>query len=359
MLNKLVKNASAIAIAALYILSLALVAGCKEHEHKYGKWIGTDSGHYRICECGDVWTADHVWDGDSCLVCRFTPDYTLNLAYAGVYDGETLVGYSVSGRGKAEGNELVLPATYDGLPVSVKASAFTGDNMTSLTVLGATEIGTGAFSFCPFLNSAELGNGLISLGQNAFLSCTSLESVALPQSLVNLGSSAFSGCIGLKSITIPDRVENIPAHTFMGCTSLESVNIGAGVKRIDSLAFFNCSSLKYIAMPDGNEVYYAADNGIIERSSQKLIVGSALGRVAAGVKIIGANAFYMQHITELYIPASVELVEINAFSGCFDLQKLYYGGTAAEFGKIVWEQGNNAIDELRKKADGIVFNYNS
>lgn len=68
------------------------------------------------------------------------------------------------------------------------------------------EIGSSAFSDCPSLSQADLGNGVETIEQMAFESCVKLEEINLPASLTKLEDSSFAFC-GLKKVSLPDNVK--------------------------------------------------------------------------------------------------------------------------------------------------------
>ena len=103
------------------------------------------------------------------------------LAYTLRSDG---VSYSVSGIGTCTDTDIVIPDTYEGLPVTV--------------------IDTYAFS-----------------------NNTNLSSVTIPNTVTRINSEAFSYCSGLTSITIPNSVTRIDNYAFSDCTNLTSVTIEA------------------------------------------------------------------------------------------------------------------------------------
>lgn len=77
--------------------------------------------------------------------------------------------------------EIVIPATFEGLPV-------------------------------------------VAIADGAFADCDVVESVVIPRSVTKIGASAFSNCFGITSITIPDTVTSIGEGAFDGCNALETVH---------------------------------------------------------------------------------------------------------------------------------------
>ncbi len=108
--------------------------------------------------------------------------------------------YTVSGIGSCTDTELVIPSTYQGLPV--------------------TGIDVRAFESCTSLTSVIIPNSVTIISNNAFEFCTSLTNVLIPNSVNTIGSGAFYACSSLTSIVIPESVNVIGTYAFQECSSL-------------------------------------------------------------------------------------------------------------------------------------------
>ena len=92
--------------------------------------------------------------------------------------------YRVMGIGTISSLDIVIPATYRGLPV--------------------TEIGAYAFQKETYIRSIEIPDSVTSIGDYAFARCTSLTSVEIGDSVTSIGNEAFYSCDSLTSITFSD-----------------------------------------------------------------------------------------------------------------------------------------------------------
>lgn len=295
---------------------------------------------------------------------------TVGLAYV-LINGDTE--YEVSHIGIATDMEIVIPATYNGLPVtSIADFAFGGcEELTSVTIPDSvTSIGEECFSDCSNLTSVTIGNGVTSIGYGAFYSCHALKDITIPDSVTSIGGFAFGG--GLTEIVIPSGV----------------TSIGEGV-------FTYCNDLTDIVVEVDNPVYHSAGNCLIETASKTLIAGcgssvipndgsvTSIGNYAfrglrvalteiiipGSIRNIGNYAFETcQNLTSIIIPDSVLSIGNDAFNscsgltsvtigngvtsignyafrGCSELMSVYYMGTAAEWEEIIIGSFNSELTD--------------
>ena len=169
------------------------------------------------------------------------PAATDGLVFVKNPDGES---YYVSGY-TGTSNEVIIPAEYDGLPVTaIAARAF--ENKTSLEYV-------------------RVPDSVVAIGQAAFRGCSKLDAITLPFIGGSVGTSKeYLGYIfgasdyganaqfvpaSLKSVELSDACTLIPAYSFYRCTGITEVKIGAGVTEIGSSAFRGCTSMKSIYIP--------------------------------------------------------------------------------------------------------------
>ena len=142
---------------------------------------------------------------------------------------------------------------------------------------------------------------------------------------------AFSGCSNLWKVTIPVNVESMTFNNFKGCVSLKTITFEKGSKLKAFTgghdnnykilgAFLDCKSLTTIEIPASVESLGTAFKG----SSLRTITfekGSKLKSITGGYQnkdnYSGALSD-CKALTFIEIPASVETIEIAAFSGCFE-----------------------------------------
>ena len=231
-----------------------------------------------ITACGGSGPAAHVhsFGADNvCAGCKEVWHYTEGLEYT-LQSNNT---YCVVGIGEASG-DVVIPYGYNGLAVAaVENSAFNG--------------------------------------------CSLLTGIVIPDSVTYLGERVFEQCTALTNAVIGNKVARIGYYTFGNCTALSSVTIGDSVGGVDSWAFFGCTELTSIEVSSGNAKYRSEGNCLIDRATDKLVLGCKASVIPNGVTAIGYQAFYAcTALTSITIPNSVTLIDDWAFSGCSALTEI-------------------------------------
>ena len=138
---------------------------------------------------------------------------------------------------------------------------------------GVTSIGHSAFYHMRYLREVELPEGLERIEGWAFAWCVRLTEITFPSSLVNMQDSAFSES-GLARVYIPGSVEMIPYRAMAGL-------------------MYACDQLE----------------GILEEEDQYSVVV-----LEEGIRRLDVNAFDGNHIRTIYLPNSLEQVEVSSIS---------------------------------------------
>ena len=159
--------------------------------------------------------------------------------------------YSVEGIGTCTDRNVIIPDTYNGLPVM--------------------RIEMYAFSECTEITSITIPNSVTYIDAQAFSRCTNLQSIIIPNSVTEIGERAFIACTSLTSVTIGNGVTKIGESAFLYCESLASVVIGREVQRIEWSAFEECTKLESVyymgSGSDWNSIIIKYNNTELENAT--------------------------------------------------------------------------------------------
>ncbi len=257
----------------------------------------------------DTTSHNHDFIAGKCECGELAPDYTSDgLSYIRSNDGTY---YILSGIGECTDTDVVIPETYNGLPVEqIAAYAFKASTtLKSITIPNSvTTIGEYAFAFCTSLASIEIPDNVINIAHSTFRDCDNLTSVTFGENskLKTIDAHAFCSCDALATVTFGEnsRLETIGFHSFCSCDSLVNITIPKSVTSIGPEAFYECKGLASITIPDN-------------------------------ITIIDALAFSgCTSLSSITIPNSVTSMGDCAFSDCTSLTDVYYTGTEQEWLQI-------------------------
>lgn len=239
---------------------------------------------------------------------------------------------------------------------------------------GLRYMGDYAFASTPALTNVTIGDGVTEIGNYAFFLPqdqgyyyqTKMASITIPESVQSIGAFAFAGNTALTSISLPG-VYYIGEAAFYGTTNLKNVTLGENAYYIAGYAFYesgaenvNLDNVEYfgsysfyhsgVAIDKTHtiesavvvSVYaFAACENITELTltNAKYIYSGAfympdslndtkleskLTKVTFGNRLIGLGGavFFNSAITEISLPASLEVIGLPAFAGCFELTSI-------------------------------------
>lgn len=168
--------------------------------------------------------------------------------------------------------------------------------------------------------------------------CTSLKKVVTNTKKFNngVGAAAFQKCSVLESFIIPDSIKWIGEDAFNECTSLSSVTVPSGdfyirLRAFDNTPFWEKQTDEFVIMGDGVLVKYnGTDTNVIIPEGVKRICCAFENRsdilsiqLPADLKYISSDSFYgCLGITELVVPDSVVEIDVEAFDGMCNLERL-------------------------------------
>lgn len=196
-------------------------------------------------------------------------------------------------------------------------------------------IGESAFERCTKLTAVTLNEGLTTLGVSVFYGAP-ISTITLPKTLRNMNGSVFGECKNLKTVTIEDGVTVIGASAFV-TSGLESVvRIPKSVDKVGKLAFYMCK-LKQVIFEanDGTKIKEIGEMAFGDNRTMETAV------LPDGLQEIAQEMFrYCDAMSRVYIPASVRTIRKDAFYGAKGLEKIYFGGTQAQWDAMVIESND-------------------
>jgi len=168
------------------------------------------------------------------------------------------------------------------------------------------------------------------IGEAAFAGCTGLTEVIIPNSVISISSGAFDGCVGLESIKVKEYnikyfssnncvIERLTNRLILGC---QKSIIPNSVREIGDYAFSGCTDLTKIKIPNsvkkiGNYAFFGCTD------LTKIEIPNSVNK-------IGDYAFSgCTDLTEIIIPKSVEEIGVSAFSDCTSLKKIMLSASVA------------------------------
>ena len=306
---------------------------------------------------------------------ELTPSEGLTFAYV----DKTRTSYSVTGVGDFAGTDLVIPSTYNGLPVTkIGMNAFKNQTQLTSAYIPDSIVVTGhaAFYGCTNLTSVRLSPNMKMIGTNMFqlsgltdvvvpegvetigasaFRASSITSISLPSTLKSINSNAFRACRGLTTIEIPDNVTSMGHACFAQCAKLVTVVLPAGTTQLPNYMFQNARSMKNITFKEGLVKIgsFAFQDNVVLRS---VVLPDSLNEIATsafrgnvrlasidlgeGVQTIGNLVFYQSALVDVVLPASLKSVGTNAFSGVTTLANVYYAADLDAWNQVTWN--NNA-----------------
>ena len=304
-------------------------------EKDYTATVTFNNQTYTDVKTVTVEKTGHSISDNSCVNCGQPASEGLDMVL--ISEGE----YTVSGIGTCTDTEILIPTTYNGLPVvSVEASAFLNNTAITSVVLpdGITSIGEKAFNGCESLTSVLFGKNsqLSSIGPGAFNYCYSLESITIPESVTNIGSEAFIYCYGLRSVTFGEnsQLTSIGEGAFNWCESLESITIPASVTSIGEWAFVECYRLVEVwNLSKLNITAGSEDNGYVgyyakrveTEPSESYVYTDENGYVIYYDGKVKALINYTGNETKLTIPDDITELNCFALSDCYNITSVTFG----------------------------------
>lgn len=272
----------------------------------------TFEGWYKTATLKDEWKfeSDKVYS-DITLYAKWTYNETVGLNL--MLNGDE---YTIAGLGNVTEENIVLPESYNGKPV--------------------TTIAESAFAELSSVKTVYVPASVTTIKSKAFYKCSNLTAVALPEQLTVIEDELFYGCSKLADVNFPAELTSIGNNAFSECASLTEVELPAKLNSLGEKAFSACRGIEKLTVAWGNSKYVSALNGreyncVIEIMSKdgvtvhKVVVGCKSSEIPATGHsvIIGKGAFCgCGTLESISIPFGVTEIEDEAFQGCSSLKEV-------------------------------------
>ncbi len=181
--------------------------------------------------------------------------------------------------------------------------------------------------------------GVTEIGESAF-SGESFKNIIL--NVEKVGDYAFNYCHNLKGVTLCEGLRELGKWAFNSCKRIAAIHIPSTLIKMDrkEQPFNNCSNLKSITVEDGNPVYHAKNNCLIETKAKILLCGCSTSVIPkdGSVAVIGKGAFVRQFaLASIDIPDSVTKIGELAFLLCNSLSKVVIPDSVKTIGASAFE----------------------
>lgn len=343
----------------------SVVIGVREGKDvKFGKYKPVREGYdflYWQDNSGNRYGADEK--AQSMQGLTFKAVWSSRLTFTLNEDGSSYIASGTSDNALYMREEIVIPSTYEGKPVSAIAdNAFKSCvNVTKIAVPDSVElIGSAAFNGCyklvelniPFAgrSASESDGGQYGIaylfggrsgsnyGADDTRMPTTLTDITISDAATSIPDWAFGNCKNIKSVKLGENITSIGVRAFQGCRALENINIPSKCNEVAMYAFYNDTAANISV------------EGALSRVGQYAFYNTKLSKVTliGGMSSIPMSAFAGTQIEEIVIPQSVTEIGNGAFDGCAKLAKVTILGETLALGSNVFRDckalNNSGID---------------
>ena len=176
-------------------------------------------------------------------------------------------------------------------------------------------------------SSIKIPETVTIIGRFAFYKCSQITSVSLPNSLKQIRESAFDQCsISIDTLNLPDSLISLGQHSF-AANDIKVVNLNTKLRNIHNDPFGQNLNLQKIVSPESN-LYFSTDaQGALYSKKQDFLKQVPSSKtsfsIPSSVKEIESKAFDTCQITEIILPASIQIISSYSFYHCSQLQKIH------------------------------------
>ena len=229
-----------------------------------------------------------------------------------------------------------------------------------------------AFYNCVSLSEIYLPNSIEIINEYAFQNCINLKELAIPDNVLYIGHSILDGCVNLEYLSLPylgstldkndesfsyvfgnlnissnkdfipenlkvvklSKENSIPSRSFMGCEFITDLYLPNTLKTVGYDAFDGCTNLtnvfyagsieNWCTIDFSNEIFdksnpmnYANHFYILDQNNEYTEIKDLI--IPKEVKNIKGSSFKGANFNTVYIPNTVESIDILSFESCTDI----------------------------------------
>lgn len=274
--------------------------------------------------------------------------YTLPDDFSGILVLPTDREYMISAKafqGENRIKQLVIPKNV----LEIYAGAFQKcSNLTSVTIEStSTKLGSGLFRECKKLVSVYFPDGISEIPASTFWGCESLQEIELPESIQKIGNSAFENCLALESIALPAHLTEIGSYSFQK-TGLAEIVFPKQLVSVGINSFSQNQKLKDITFSNGT--------GTVNLGHDAFSLCEGLNTVIlqGNITSLPASLFQYSEINTLYIPATVDCIDMMAFDCDTPPKNIYFAGSQSEWDALsealYWSEDATVVVKCEESA---------
>ena len=211
--------------------------------------------------------------------------------------------------------KLVIPATYNSLPV--------------------TRVASYGFKDCVYLTGVVLPDSVTTLGENAFRNCIQLKRADL-SNIEEILPNAFNGCRNLETTVISENLTTYSLNVFKGCPLLKEIRLPAMVEEIARATEVVEVDFSRFNIAETNPFYKIENDCIIDKRTNAVIYGCETSIIPEGVARIERCAFWDSDIQKVVFPSSVKEIGERAFYNCYQLTEITFSEGLESIGQFAF-----------------------
>ena len=240
-----------------------------------------------------------------------------------------------------------------------------------------TKIEFGGFSCCYNLVSLDLSSlcNLKEIESCAFRSSWSLREIKFPPSLEKISSGSFTDCLKLVKLDLSHllKMSMIEPDLFKNFWALQEISFPPNIRKIGTRSFKNCTSLVRLDLSNCSQLEVIGyDTFVSGWSLQDIIFPQNLKKISAGAFLnctsltrldfshcaqfeefgnnVFTDAFSLQ---ELILPQTLQKISHHAFRNCISLTRLRIPASVNEIEEEVFSGCTNLEEVVFENIDGI------